>query len=157
LPHGPPQRGGACRLPRRPRRDEGAEPRGGRPPANAAERDRGQADAEGRGRGVPPRPTPALAHAPARSMKPPTPLRVWLACLTPAVGMTWDGFHDRRGVKPTTEITHRTGRWTLILLLVTLAFTPVRRITGWNRLIRWRRTVGLFAFFYATLHFANYV
>ncbi len=79
------------------------------------------------------------------------------ACLTPLAILAWDGFHRSLGANPITEITHRTGRWTLILLLVTLGFTPVRRLTRWNRVIRWRRTVGLFAFLYAVLHFANYV
>jgi methionine sulfoxide reductase heme-binding subunit len=54
-------------------------------------------------------------------------------------------------------VTLSTGRWTLRLLLVTLAITPVRRVTGWNRLIGFRRMLGLFAFFYATLHFTTYL
>ena len=54
-------------------------------------------------------------------------------------------------------MTLSTGRWTLRLLLVTLAITPVRRVTGWNRLIGFRRMLGLFAFFYATLHFSIYL
>jgi sulfoxide reductase heme-binding subunit YedZ len=54
-------------------------------------------------------------------------------------------------------VTLSTGRWTLRLLLVTLAITPVRRVTGWNRLIGFRRMLGLFAFFYATLHFTIYL
>ncbi|HEX2344164.1 MAG TPA: protein-methionine-sulfoxide reductase heme-binding subunit MsrQ [Vicinamibacterales bacterium] len=54
-------------------------------------------------------------------------------------------------------MTLSTGRWTLRLLLVTLAITPVRRVTGWNRLIGFRRMLGLFAFFYATLHFMIYL
>ena len=54
-------------------------------------------------------------------------------------------------------MTLSTGRWTLRLLLVTLAITPVRRVTGWNRLIGFRRMLGLFAFFYATLHFTIYL
>ncbi|HEX6132814.1 MAG TPA: protein-methionine-sulfoxide reductase heme-binding subunit MsrQ [Longimicrobiales bacterium] len=54
-------------------------------------------------------------------------------------------------------MTLRTGFWTLVLLMVTLAITPLRRITGWNRVIQFRRLVGLFAFFYATLHFLTYV
>ncbi|HEX6939674.1 MAG TPA: protein-methionine-sulfoxide reductase heme-binding subunit MsrQ [Longimicrobiales bacterium] len=82
---------------------------------------------------------------------------LWLGCLAPLAVLGWDATHGGLGANPITEATHRTGRWALILLLVTLAFTPVRRLTGWNGAIRWRRTVGLFAFFYAALHFAIYV
>ena len=54
------------------------------------------------------------------------------------------------------EITHRTGWWTLALLMLTLAVSPVRRLTGWNRVVAVRRMLGLFAFFYACLHFLTY-
>ncbi len=57
---------------------------------------------------------------------------------------------------PVEEIQHRTGLATLILLLITLSITPLRRLTGWNPLIRFRRLAGLFAFFYATLHAFSY-
>jgi methionine sulfoxide reductase heme-binding subunit len=60
------------------------------------------------------------------------------------------------GAEPVERITHRTGWWALTLLLVTLALTPARRATGWNRLIQARRMLGLFAFFYATLHVLTY-
>lgn len=58
---------------------------------------------------------------------------------------------------PVEEITHRTGWWTLFLLTATLAVTPVRRWTGWNQLAPQRRTLGLLAFTYATLHLATYL
>ena len=58
---------------------------------------------------------------------------------------------------PIEEVTHRTGRWSLILLLVTLSFTPARRLFGWNRIIRYRRDVGLAAFTYAVLHLLTYI
>jgi sulfoxide reductase heme-binding subunit YedZ len=60
------------------------------------------------------------------------------------------------GAEPVEEITHRTGWWALTLLLVTLAVTPLRRLTGWNRVIQLRRMLGLFAFLYATLHVLTY-
>ena len=56
------------------------------------------------------------------------------------------------GVNPIETLTHRTGQWALRFLLASLAITPIRRITGWNRIIVFRRMLGLFAFFYALLH-----
>lgn len=61
------------------------------------------------------------------------------------------------GANPIERLLHHTGWWALVLLLVTLAVTPLRRLTGLNELIRVRRPLGLFAFFYATLHFAVYL
>ena len=61
------------------------------------------------------------------------------------------------GANPIDEITDQTGIWTLRLLLITLAVTPARRLTGWNRLIQLRRMLGLFAFFYGSLHFLTYI
>ena len=58
------------------------------------------------------------------------------------------------GVNPVETLTHQTGQWALRLLLASLAITPIRRITGWNRIIVFRRMLGLFAFFYAVLHLA---
>ena len=60
------------------------------------------------------------------------------------------------GINPAETIQLETGRWTFKFLLITLAVTPVRRITGWNVVIQFRRMLGLFAFFYGTLHFASY-
>ncbi len=61
------------------------------------------------------------------------------------------------GANPIEEITHRTGWWTLAFLMATLAVTPVRQVTGLGWLIKLRRMLGLFAFFYASLHFATYI
>lgn len=61
------------------------------------------------------------------------------------------------GANPIDEITDQTGLWTLRLLLISLAVTPVRRMTGWNRLIQVRRMLGLYAFFYGSLHFLTYL
>ena len=87
------------------------------------------------------------------------PLRavLFLGALAPFLVLLFDAFTDGLGADPVKSITHRTGWWTLALLLVTLSITPIRRITGLNRLIQQRRMLGLFAFFYATLHFLTYV
>jgi sulfoxide reductase heme-binding subunit YedZ len=82
---------------------------------------------------------------------------VWLLCLTPAGLLLWRAFTGGLGANPIEFITLRTGFWTLVLIMVTLAVTPVRRVTGWHRIIQFRRMLGLFAFFYATLHFLTYV
>ena len=82
---------------------------------------------------------------------------VFLACLIPAILLGWDAFTGGLGVNPIEDITHRTGDWALRFLLVTLAVTPLRRLAGWHGLIRFRRMVGLFAFFYAVLHFSTYL
>jgi sulfoxide reductase heme-binding subunit YedZ len=66
-------------------------------------------------------------------------------------------FHDGLGANPIEAILHVSGRWALAFLLLSLAVTPVRRITGWHRVIGLRRLLGLFAFFYAALHFLIYL
>jgi sulfoxide reductase heme-binding subunit YedZ len=60
------------------------------------------------------------------------------------------------GANPIEELIHRLGKWGLRLLLITLAVTPLRKLTGWNGLLRFRRMLGLFAFFYVLLHFMTY-
>ena len=82
---------------------------------------------------------------------------VFVACLIPALLLVRDAFTGGLGVNPVEDITHRTGDWALRFLLVTLAVTPLRRLAGWHGLIRFRRMVGLFAFFYAVLHFSTYL
>ena len=82
---------------------------------------------------------------------------VLCACLTPAVLLGWDAATGGLGVNPVEDITHRTGDWALRFLLATLAVTPLRRLAGWHGLVRFRRTLGLFAFFYAGLHFSTYL
>lgn len=64
---------------------------------------------------------------------------------------------DILGANPAEFITRATGDWALRILLLTLALTPLRRLAGWNWVLRLRRMVGLFAFFYAILHFSSYV
>jgi len=79
------------------------------------------------------------------------------AGLVPAAVLLADALNDRLGANPIEAITHRTGDWTIWLLLGALAVTPLRRLTGWNELIRFRRTVGLLAFGYACVHFLIYI
>jgi sulfoxide reductase heme-binding subunit YedZ len=82
---------------------------------------------------------------------------LWLLCLTPAAQLAWRAWTGRLTANPIEFITLHTGFWALTLMLCTLAVTPVRRITGWNRIVQLRRPLGLFAFFYATLHFMTYI
>lgn len=81
---------------------------------------------------------------------------IFIACLVPLALMIWDAFNGGLGADPIKEVIHRTGLWTLRFLLITLTVTPLRRITGWYALIRLRRMLGLFAFFYVCLHFLSY-
>lgn len=82
---------------------------------------------------------------------------IWLACLLPAVTLVIGALTGGLGANPIEKVTHRTGWWALFLLTATLAITPVRRLTRQASLIRYRRLIGLFAFFYATLHFLTYL
>ena len=82
---------------------------------------------------------------------------VFLAALIPLARLVWKYFHDALGANPIELITHSTGDWTLILILTTLSITPLRRITHQYWLIGLRRMIGLFAFFYGTLHFLTYI
>jgi methionine sulfoxide reductase heme-binding subunit len=82
---------------------------------------------------------------------------VFPACLVPLGLLAWKGLHGDLGANPIEVITHSTGHWTLIFLLVTLSITPLRRLTGQPWLINYRRMVGLFAFFYGCLHFTTYI
>ena len=81
---------------------------------------------------------------------------VFVLCLLPLANIVFDGFTGGLEAEPVKDITHRTGWWTLTLLMVTLAISPLRRLTGWNPIIKLRRMIGLFAFFYATLHLLIY-
>ncbi len=84
-------------------------------------------------------------------------IMVFVACLMPVGGLAYGAFTGQLGVNPLEEITHQTGEWGLRLLMVTLAVTPLREWFGWNRLIQYRRMLGLFAFFYACLHLSMYL
>ena len=88
-----------------------------------------------------------------RRIKPP----LFILCLTPAAWLIWRGLHQDLGANPIELITHSTGDWTLRFLVITLAITPLRKLSGRTELIRFRRMLGLFAFFYGCLHLLTYV
>lgn len=83
-------------------------------------------------------------------------ISIFLLALIPLLKLIIAGYFDNLGANPIEKITHRTGFWTLSFLLITLSITPLRRLTGWLWLVRLRRMLGLFAFFYASLHFLTY-
>lgn len=86
-----------------------------------------------------------------------------LAALLPATWLAWQVWTvartgaDALGADPVAEIEHRLGLWALRLLMATLAITPLRQLTGLNLLVRFRRMLGLYAFFYACLHLSAYL
>jgi len=81
---------------------------------------------------------------------------IFIAALVPLALLIWGLTRGDLGANPAETIQLTTGRWTFKFLLLTLAVTPLRRLTGWNVVIQYRRMLGLFAFFYATLHFLAY-
>jgi len=81
----------------------------------------------------------------------------FLLCLGPLAVLFWKGYHDRLGANPVDVITRTTGGWTLIFLLLTLSITPLRKLSRLPWFIRFRRMLGLFAFFYGSLHLMTYV
>jgi sulfoxide reductase heme-binding subunit YedZ len=81
----------------------------------------------------------------------------FLGCLVPLARLGWKAYTQALGANPIEVITHSTGDWTLILLLVTLSITPLRKLTRQYWLIGLRRMIGLFAFFYVCLHFTTYI
>jgi sulfoxide reductase heme-binding subunit YedZ len=86
-----------------------------------------------------------------------TKILIFLAALVPLERLVWKFFHDALGANPVEVITHSTGDWTLILIMVTLSITPLRKWTKQYWLIGVRRMIGLFAFFYGCLHFTTYL
>jgi len=82
---------------------------------------------------------------------------IFIACLIPLGRLGWGAYTQNLGANPIEKITHTTGDWTLSLLLVTLSVTPLRKLLGVPALIKFRRMLGLFAFFYACLHFTTYI
>jgi methionine sulfoxide reductase heme-binding subunit len=82
---------------------------------------------------------------------------VFIAALGPLVFLAWGALASRLGANPIEVITRETGTWTLRFLVLTLAVTPLRRATGWNGVIGFRRMLGLFAFLYGTLHLFTYL
>lgn len=82
---------------------------------------------------------------------------LFLVCLVPLGQLAHSAFTGGLGANPIEFITRFTGSWALIILIASLAISPLRRLTGWNDLIKFRRMLGLFAFFYALLHFSTYL
>ena len=91
----------------------------------------------------------------ARLLKP----LIFVVASAPAAYLTWAALRapEKLGINPAETLQLETGIWALRFLLATLSVTPIRRLTGWHRIIQYRRTLGLFAFFYALLHLATYV
>lgn len=88
--------------------------------------------------------------------------RVWkpgafVLSLLPFVLLAYQWHADQLSANPIDDVTDTTGTWTLRFLMITLAITPLRKVTGWNWLLQFRRMVGLFAFFSVCLHFLTYV
>ena len=81
---------------------------------------------------------------------------VFVASLGPVAWLVWAGLTGNLSANPLSDLTNETGVWALRFLCITLTITPLRRLTGWNAAIRFRRMAGLFAFFYGTLHFLTY-
>lgn len=86
-----------------------------------------------------------------------TKVFVFLLCLAPLAILLWRGFHNDLTLNPVEYVEHRTGDWILRFLCITLAITPARKILRLPQLIRYRRMMGLFAFFYACLHFSTWL
>ena len=82
---------------------------------------------------------------------------VFILCAVPTGQLAYRAYIGDLGANPIETITRFTGSWALIFLLISLAVTPLRRLTGKNELIKFRRMLGLFAFFYASLHLATYI
>jgi sulfoxide reductase heme-binding subunit YedZ len=82
---------------------------------------------------------------------------LFLLCLVPLLLLGWRGYHNELGANPIEYITHKTGDWTLRFLLITLSVTPFRKLLNQPKLARFRRMLGLFAFFYGCLHLTTWV
>jgi len=82
---------------------------------------------------------------------------IWAACLMPLARLGYKALTGGLTANPIEFITLSTGTWTLVFILATLSITPLRQVTGWNWLIKLRRLIGLFAFFYGLLHFTTYI
>jgi len=109
---------------------------------------------ESRQAAVPPRaPVAMMTSGAVRRLK----AALFVACLYPLARLVWLGFDDGLSANPVEFITRSTGTWTLVALCITLGITPLRRLTGWHWLVRLRRMFGLYAFFYACLHFTTYL
>jgi len=86
-----------------------------------------------------------------------TKVFLFLSCLVPLLLLGWRGYQQELGANPIEYITHWTGDWTIRFLLITLSVTPLRKLLNLPKLARFRRMLGLFAFFYGTLHLTTWV
>jgi len=86
-----------------------------------------------------------------------TKIALFLLCLVPLGALLWRFFSGRLGANPVEFVQHATGDWTLRFLVFTLCITPLRKLLKLPEMIRFRRMLGLFAFFYACLHFLTYI
>lgn len=86
-----------------------------------------------------------------------TKVVVFLLCLVPAAVLGWKIFQNDLGANPVEFVEHWTGDWTLRFLIITLCVTPLRKLLKMPQLIRFRRMLGLFAFFYVCLHFSTWI
>jgi methionine sulfoxide reductase heme-binding subunit len=93
------------------------------------------------------------ARVVSRVLKP----TLFILALAPAALLVWKLQHGALGANPVEKITHFTGEWALRFLWITLAITPLQKLSGWNAVVRFRRMLGLYAFFYACLHLLTYV
>jgi sulfoxide reductase heme-binding subunit YedZ len=82
---------------------------------------------------------------------------VFVAALVPALRLAVKAYRFDLTANPVDYITDYTGDWAITCLIVSLGITPLRRLTGWNEVVKLRRMIGLFAFFYATLHLLTWV
>ena len=82
---------------------------------------------------------------------------LWVAGLAPLAWLVFTALSGRLEAEPVKGMEHFTGRTALVILLVALSVTPLRRLTGWNGLVKVRRLIGLFSFFYALVHFLIYL
>jgi len=92
-------------------------------------------------------------------LKPITFIRIltFAAALLPAAALVYGFYTNDLTANPGDYITDQTGTWTIAFLTISLAVTPLRRMTGWNEVVKLRRMLGLFAFFYATLHLLTWI
>src|SRR6266446_5599658 len=86
-----------------------------------------------------------------------TKVVVFLACLGPLGLLVWEALHGELSANPTQFLEHATGDWTLRFVVITLSISPLRKLLGLPQLIRFRRMLGLFAFFYGCVHFTTYI
>ena len=82
---------------------------------------------------------------------------LFVVCLAPLGWLLWRAWHEDLTANPIEFVTHLTGDWTIRFILLTLAVTPLRRLLSLPDLIRFRRMLGLYAFFYGSLHFLTWL